>query len=64
MCSSDLERRAQAVLPHRHRYDHQIHLHDHCRKVPNWSKAQILVRFVLLRIGISALLIVMSLKIS
>jgi phospho-N-acetylmuramoyl-pentapeptide-transferase len=38
-------------------------LHDHCRKVLNWSNAQVLVRFVLLHIGISALLIVMSLKI-
>jgi phospho-N-acetylmuramoyl-pentapeptide-transferase len=38
-------------------------LHDHCRKVLGWSNAQVLVRFVLLHIGISALLITMSLKI-
>ncbi|HZZ87241.1 MAG TPA: hypothetical protein VFE13_02805 [Caulobacteraceae bacterium] len=38
-------------------------LHDHCRKELNWSNTQVLVRFMLLHLGISALLIILVLKV-
>ncbi|HWA62633.1 MAG TPA: hypothetical protein VG939_14725 [Caulobacteraceae bacterium] len=38
-------------------------LHDHCRKVLGWSNSQVLVRFMLLHLGLSALLIVLALKV-
>ncbi len=34
-------------------------LHDHCRKELNWSNTQVLVRFMLLHLGVSALLIIL-----
>jgi len=38
-------------------------LHDHCRKELNWSNTQVLVRFMLLHLGISALLVILVLKV-
>jgi phospho-N-acetylmuramoyl-pentapeptide-transferase len=38
-------------------------LHDHCRKELNWSNTQVLVRFMLLHLSISALLVILVLKI-
>lgn len=38
-------------------------LHDHCRKELGWSNTQVLVRFMLLHLGLSALLIILVLKI-
>jgi len=38
-------------------------LHDHCRKELNWSNTQVLVRFMLLHLGVSALLIILVLKV-
>lgn len=38
-------------------------LHDHCRKELGWSNTQVLVRFMLLQLGVSALLIVLTLKV-
>ena len=38
-------------------------LHDHCRKTLGWSNGQVLVRFVLLHLGVSALLVILVLKI-
>ena len=38
-------------------------LHDHCRKELNWSNTQVLVRFMLLHLGISAVLVVLALKV-
>jgi phospho-N-acetylmuramoyl-pentapeptide-transferase len=38
-------------------------LHDHCRKNLGWSNSQVLVRFMLLHIGLSALLITLVLKV-
>ena len=32
-------------------------LHDHCRKELGWSNSQVLVRFMLLHLGVSALLV-------
>ncbi|HEX4182742.1 MAG TPA: hypothetical protein VHY34_05750, partial [Caulobacteraceae bacterium] len=38
-------------------------LHDHCRKELGWSNSQVLVRFFLLHVGVSSLLVVVALKI-
>lgn len=38
-------------------------LHDHCRKELGWSNSQVLVRFMLLHLGLSALLVVLALKV-
>jgi phospho-N-acetylmuramoyl-pentapeptide-transferase len=38
-------------------------LHDHFRKELGWSNSQVLVRFMLLHLGLSALLIILVLKI-
>lgn len=38
-------------------------LHDHCRKTLGWSNTQVLVRFMLLHLGVSALLIILALKV-
>jgi phospho-N-acetylmuramoyl-pentapeptide-transferase len=38
-------------------------LHDHCRKNLGWSNSQVLVRFLLLHLGLSALLVILVLKI-
>ncbi|MFN3520771.1 MAG: hypothetical protein ACK4YQ_00875 [Phenylobacterium sp.] len=38
-------------------------LHDHCRKALGWSNAQVLVRFMLVHLGLSALLVVLVLKV-
>ncbi|HEY1752969.1 MAG TPA: hypothetical protein VGG29_17050 [Caulobacteraceae bacterium] len=38
-------------------------LHDHCRKELGWSNTQVLVRFMLLHLGLSALLIILVLKV-
>ncbi len=38
-------------------------LHDHCRKELGWSNTQVLVRFMLLHLGVSALLIILVLKV-
>jgi phospho-N-acetylmuramoyl-pentapeptide-transferase len=38
-------------------------LHDHCRKELGWSNTQVLVRFMLLHLGVSALLVILVLKI-
>jgi phospho-N-acetylmuramoyl-pentapeptide-transferase len=38
-------------------------LHDHARKELNWSNTQVLVRFMLLHLGLSALLITLVLKV-
>jgi phospho-N-acetylmuramoyl-pentapeptide-transferase len=38
-------------------------LHDHCRKELGWSNTQVLVRFMLLHLGLSALLVILVLKI-
>jgi phospho-N-acetylmuramoyl-pentapeptide-transferase len=38
-------------------------LHDHFRKERGWSNSQVLVRFMLLHLGLSALLIILVLKI-
>ena len=37
-------------------------LHDHCRKELGWTNSQVLVRFMLLQIGASALLVLLALK--
>jgi len=38
-------------------------LHDHCRKELGWSNSQVLVRFMLVHLGISALLVILALKV-
>lgn len=38
-------------------------LHDHCRKELGWSNTQVLVRFLLLHLGLSAVLVILALKI-
>ncbi|WP_091736076.1 hypothetical protein [Phenylobacterium immobile] len=38
-------------------------LHDHCRKALGWSNSQVLVRFMLVHLGLSALLVVLALKV-
>jgi phospho-N-acetylmuramoyl-pentapeptide-transferase len=38
-------------------------LHDHCRKALGWSNTQVLVRFMLVHLGVSALLVVLALKV-
>jgi phospho-N-acetylmuramoyl-pentapeptide-transferase len=38
-------------------------LHDHCRKELGWSNSQVLVRFMLLHLGVSALLVILVLKV-
>jgi phospho-N-acetylmuramoyl-pentapeptide-transferase len=38
-------------------------LHDHVRKELGWSNAQVLVRFLLLHLGVSALLVILVLKV-
>ncbi len=38
-------------------------LHDHCRKELGWSNSQILVRFMLVHLGASALLVILALKV-
>jgi phospho-N-acetylmuramoyl-pentapeptide-transferase len=38
-------------------------LHDHCRKELGWSNSQVLVRFMLLHLGLSALLVILVLKV-
>lgn len=38
-------------------------LHDHCRKALGWSNTQVLVRFMLLHLGVSALLVLIALKV-
>ena len=38
-------------------------LHDHCRKELGWSNSQVLVRFMLLHLGVSALLVILALKV-
>lgn len=38
-------------------------LHDHCRKNLGWSNAQVLVRFIILHVGITSLLVLIALKI-
>ena len=40
-----------------------LSLHDHCRKELGWSNSQVLVRFFLLHVGVSSLLVVIALKI-
>ncbi|MDP3172890.1 MAG: hypothetical protein Q8M88_00470 [Phenylobacterium sp.] len=37
-------------------------LHDHCRKELGWSNSQVLVRFMLVHLGVSALLVILALK--
>jgi len=37
-------------------------LHDHCRKQLGWSNTQVLVRFMLLHLGVSGLLVIIALK--
>ena len=37
-------------------------LHDHCRKELGWSNTQVLVRFMLLHLGLSAVLVILVLK--
>ncbi|HEY1709992.1 MAG TPA: hypothetical protein VGG10_17105 [Rhizomicrobium sp.] len=38
-------------------------LHDHCRKNLGWSNSQVLVRFMLLHLGLSTLLVTLVLKV-
>ena len=38
-------------------------LHDHARKELGWSNTQVLVRFLLLHLGVSALLVILVLKV-
>jgi phospho-N-acetylmuramoyl-pentapeptide-transferase len=38
-------------------------LHDHCRKELGWSNSQVLVRFMLLHLGVSAVLVILALKV-
>ena len=38
-------------------------LHDHCRKELGWSNSQVLVRFLLMHLGLSGLLVILVLKI-
>lgn len=38
-------------------------LHDHCRKELGWSNSQVLVRFMLVHMGVSALLVILALKV-
>jgi phospho-N-acetylmuramoyl-pentapeptide-transferase len=38
-------------------------LHDHCRKALGWSNTQVLVRFMLLHLSVSALLVSFALKV-
>ncbi len=38
-------------------------LHDHCRKQLGWSNTQVLVRFMLLHLGLSAVLVILALKV-
>ncbi len=38
-------------------------LHDHFRKERGWSNSQVLVRFMLVHLGLSALLIILVLKV-
>ncbi len=38
-------------------------LHDHCRKELGWSNTQVLVRFLMVQLGLSALLVILVLKI-
>jgi phospho-N-acetylmuramoyl-pentapeptide-transferase len=38
-------------------------LHDHCRKELGWSNTQVLVRFLMVQMGLSALLVILVLKI-
>jgi phospho-N-acetylmuramoyl-pentapeptide-transferase len=38
-------------------------LHDHCRKELGWSNTQVLVRFMLVHLGLSALLVILALKV-
>jgi phospho-N-acetylmuramoyl-pentapeptide-transferase len=38
-------------------------LHDHCRKELGWSNSQVLMRFMLVHLGVSALLVVLALKV-
>ena len=38
-------------------------LHDHCRKELGWSNTQVLVRFMLIHLGVSALLVIVALKV-
>lgn len=38
-------------------------LHDHCRKELGWTNSQVLVRFMLLHLGVSALLVILVLKV-
>lgn len=38
-------------------------LHDHCRKELGWSNTQVLVRFMLLHLGVSAVLVILALKV-
>lgn len=37
-------------------------LHDHCLKELGWSNTQVLVRFMLVHLGVSALLVILALK--
>lgn len=37
-------------------------LHDHCRKELGWTNSQVLVRFMLVHLGVSALLVILALK--
>lgn len=38
-------------------------LHDHCRKELGWTNSQVLVRFMLVHLGVSALLVILALKV-
>jgi phospho-N-acetylmuramoyl-pentapeptide-transferase len=38
-------------------------LHDHCRKELGWSNSQVLVRFMLLHLGVTAVLLILVLKV-
>src|SRR5690606_5859183 len=38
-------------------------LHDHCRKELGWTNSQVLVRFMLVHLGVSALLVMLVLKV-
>jgi phospho-N-acetylmuramoyl-pentapeptide-transferase len=38
-------------------------LHDHCRKELGWTNSQVLVRFMLLHLGVTALLVILVLKV-
>jgi len=38
-------------------------LHDHCRRELGWSNSQVLVRFMLVHLGLSALLVILALKV-